>query len=152
MAKYELLIACASKYNPDFKEEGDIIAVRPHPFNWGKTSRLIVIIEANENLTTMQGIYEFPLYEGGLDIEPSEDIIAILPKILKKNRFQIPYDIIKNGWLSTLDLKKVRSRLIIYQPLKEANLIIDTNEKVSIIWDKHKQSFKYTTLKVAKSG
>ncbi len=148
MPKYELLIACTSKYKPDFKEEGDIISVRLHPFNWGKTSRLIVLIEDDRDIQTMRTVYEIPLYEGGLDRHPPDDI-DIMPKILRKNRFQLPYEIIKNGWFPSLNLEKVRDRQNVDQPLKKANIIIDTKEEVSLIWDKHKKSFKYPILGVA---
>ncbi len=154
MPKYELLMACVDEPEAHRKKEGDIVAVRPYPFSWGKKEvdqYFVVIIEADEDLNIMRETYEIPLYEGGLDRHPSDDI-EIMPKILAKNRFQIPLDIIKDGWMPTLDLAKVRDKKKIYQPLKDTNIVMDTREQVSIIYDKYKQSFKYPTLKVAEIG
>ena len=108
MPKYELLIACADEPEAHRKKEGDIVAVRPYPWNWGTKEidqYFIVIIEADADIQTMRAIYEMPFYEGGLDHEPSDDI-DINSKKLAKNRFQIPLEIIKNGWMPNLDLAK----------------------------------------------
>ncbi len=152
MAKYELLIACVDEPEAHRKKEGDIVAVRSYPWVWGKKEvdqYFIVIIEADEDIQTMRAIYEMPLYEGGLDRHPFD---AVEVKILAKNRFQTPLNIIKNGWMPSLDLIQIRDKTKVYQPLKDADIIMDTKEEVSIIYDKHKQSFKYPTLKVAEIG
>ena len=154
MPKYELLIACVDEPEAHRKKEGDIVAVRPYPWSWGAKEvdqYFLVIIETDEDLNTMRGIYEMPFYEGGLDCEPPDDI-NVNPKKLAKNRFQIPLDIIKNGWMPSLDLVKVRDKKKIYQPLKDADIVIDTKEKVSLIWDKYKESYRYSTLKVTEIG
>ncbi len=149
MPKYELLLACVDELEVHRKKEGDIVAVRPYPFNWGTKEvdqYFVVIIEADENLNTMRETYEMTLYEDGSDGELSESVK------LAKNRFQIPLEIIKNGWMPTLDLAKVRDKKKVYQPLKDADIIMDTKEEVSIIYDKYKESFKYPTLKVVEIG
>ena len=149
MPKYELLIACTDESEIHRKKEGDIVAVRLYPFKWGTKEvdqYFVVIIEADEDIQTMRTTYETALYEGSSDDELSESIK------LAKNRFQILLNIIKNGWMPSLDLAKVRDKTKVYQPLKDADVVIDTRERVSIIYDKHKQSFKYPTLKVAEIG
>jgi hypothetical protein len=68
-------------------------------------------------------------------------------QILAKRRYKIPLDIIKKGWKKDLDLDKVRDVNLNYQPLVEENIIIDSSEKVSLCFDKHKNSFKYKKVK-----
>ncbi len=75
--------------------------------------------------------------------------VYIPPPIIGKNQFKIPLDIIKNGWMPDLDLAKVRDKTKVYQPLKDVDMVMDTREQVSIIYDKYKRSFKYLTLRVA---
>ena len=150
MAKYELLIACVDEPEAHRKKEGDIVAVRPYPFNWGTKEvdqYFIVIIEADEDLSIMRATYERPLLEGGV----IDDLNGSVPQ-LAKNQFSIPLNIIKKGWMPNLDLTQVRDKRKVYQPLKDANIIMDTREEISIIYDKHRQSFKYQTLKVAEIG
>ncbi len=149
MAKYELLIACVDEPEVHRKKEGDIVAVRSYPFNWGTKEidqYFIVIIEADEDIQTMRTTYEMALYEDDSDGELSESVK------LAKNRFQIPLEIIKNGWIPSLDLAKVRDKTKVYQLLKDADIVMDTKEQVSIIYDKYKKSFKYPTLKMAEIG
>lgn len=181
MPKYELMLACVDEPEAHRKKEGDIVAVRPYPCNWGRKEieqYLIVIIEVEEDIQTMRATYEIFLYEGGLDRHPSDEVEA---KILAKNRFQIPLDILKDGWITDLDFSKVRDKTYTYQPFKRASqltarfdgkegrhllngadvdcisevsmanseFVIDTKEKVSLIWDKYRKSYKYSMRKIA---
>lgn len=118
MPKYELMLACADEPEAHRKKEGDIISVRPYPCNWGKKvieQYLIVIIETEEDIETMRATYEMALYKDGSDGELPDSIK------LAKNRFQIPLSIIKEGWITDLDLHKVRDKNYIYQPFKRAS-------------------------------
>lgn len=125
MSKYELAIACVDESEIHRKKEGDIIAVRPYPFNWGLMDikwHLIVIIDSPEDIQIMRATYEIPLYVGGLDRHPADDIEwEDRPEKLKKNRFQIPLNIIKDGWITDLDINKVQDKSYIYQPFKRAS-------------------------------
>jgi len=57
MAKYEILIAGKTESEAHRKNKGDILAVRPHPWNWGRVEidiGLIVIVESTKTLADMQ--------------------------------------------------------------------------------------------------
>ena len=177
MPLYEFLIACADEPEAHRKKEGDVVAVRPHPFNWGRKEidrYFIVIIDMPEDIETLRSMFESCQYAETNEFQPEDD--SHLTK-LAKNRFKIPLDIVKTGWMPDLDLGKVRDKKIIYQPFKktsqliskldlqekdvdcasivsskEAEFSIDPKEPVSLIWDKDKDSFKYPTVKVFDDG
>lgn len=115
-------------------EDGDIIAVRPSGWQWGKkelTQYLIVVVdglskeEAN-NLVSSQ-------YEDGDKEKP----------IVNKRRFKIPLDIIGKGWVPDLDITAAKDKEIKYQPFLDSNLTIDMTEKVAVCFDKQLSRFKY---------
>jgi len=130
------------------KKEGDIIAVKPYPWQWGKkevANHLIVIVDnlTEEEAHTLCQQY----YEGGRlaqDIQPGENV-----KIIGKRRYNIPLETIKKGWEPSLDESSVRDITKVYQPLKERETVIDFAEKVAICKDNHKGTFKYKTIKEA---
>jgi len=75
------------------------------------------------------------------------------PRHTKKRRFCISLDIIKEGWDSNIDTKKVADKKDKYQPLKDKNIKIDFKEKVAICKDRHTGTFRYSKKKkVEKSG
>lgn len=65
-----------------------------------------------------------------------------------KRRFNIPLDILKDGWCPDMNLDNIRDKGKIHQPFMDNNIVIDSKEKVSLIKDKHKNSFKYKTKKI----
>lgn len=133
MEKFELLIACRDEADVlvkrGRKKEGDVIAVKPHPWEWGRKETagfLIVPV-----LTDMSKKEIAALCETG-DRE--------------KRRFQIPLDIL-TGWKPGLDFDRVRDKSDHYQPFKAQNIIVDMTEKVAIVKDKAKGTFKYGNRK-----
>ncbi len=65
MAKYEILIAGRTEPEAHRKNKGDILAVRAHPWNWGKVEigiGVVVIVESSKTLEQMQD-YECNIYE-----------------------------------------------------------------------------------------
>ena len=137
------------------KKEGDIVAVKPYPWQWGTKEvdeYLIVIVEGltEEEAKRLRQ----PHYEGGILKEgipkfiPNMKSLPKPPKIIGKNRFNIPLSIIKNGWIPDLKEKDVRNKTKVYQPFKDKNIIIDFKEKVAICRDNHTKTFKYKTKKM----
>ncbi len=150
MSLYEFAIACTDEPEAHRKKEGDIIAVRPYPYpDWGKKAEKEHLIIILDGLTKEEALkLTMPQYNIRLDWYLSPDEEQILKPIkITKCRFNLPFDIIQDGWLRDLDFNKVRAKTVKYQPLKEKKIIIDTREKVSIIFDKHKKSFKYNMRK-----
>ena len=175
MPKYEFCIAVKDEPEAHRKKAGDIIAVKPYPCDTGwltMRDHLVVVVESNETLAEMMR-YKIRYYSGGPDILPD---IPGVP--LAKRKYQIPLDILKDGWYPSLDLLKVENKTYPYQPFKKASelaapytgkdgrllqdaedldcgltaeqeIVIDMTEAVSLIYDKHKASFKYSTKKIA---
>ena len=176
MPKYEFCIAIKDEPEAHRKKAGDIIALKPYPCETGwltMRDHLVVIVSSNETLKEMlryKGFY----YEGGEDFGPDPDI---LQKKLAKRKYQIPLDILKNGWYPNLDITKIENKDYPYQPFKKASelaapytgkdgallqkvenldcgldaeeeIVIDMTEQVAIIYDKYKKSFKYSTKKI----
>jgi hypothetical protein len=133
------------------KKQGDIIAAKPHPWSWGTIERkeyLIVVVDglSEQEVAEMQ----IPYYQDGK--KPKDFVIdeatgfAVIPPTVGKRRFQIPFDVLKQGWKPDLDVSMVEDFGQEYQPMKE--IIIDFSEKVSICKDKHLGTFRYSTKKV----
>ena len=150
MPLFEFAIACRDEPEAHRKKEGDIIAVRPYPWEWGKKE------EKNYLIVLMDGLVKeeaqkltIPQWNLGLDWYPSDGVESeILGLVtIAKRRFKLPFDIISDGWHKNLDIDKIRDRRSNYQPLKDQEIIIDTLEHVSIVFDKHRGSFKYRTRK-----
>lgn len=164
MAKWEFLIRVNDQEDLESghkrSKEGDIIAVKPYPHQWGNCEQnnyLIVIIDnlTQEEVERMQS----PFYPEGKYTEDFAEITeqmteeerlmdSIMRIPIAKRRSNIPLDFIQMGWCPDLDLDKVRDGSIKYQPLKENNIVIDASEKVAIAYDKFRDSFKYSAVKV----
>ncbi len=135
--KYELAICVVTEPNhrPDTKrkDEGDIVAIRPHPWNWGAKEIdefLIVIIETARSFDKLNKLISQSVYrEIATDnlINDLDYVDLINPEIGNrpesdfvmehKNRFQISHAKVK-ARLSDLNLTKVRNKLTKYQPFK----------------------------------
>jgi len=135
METYELLVACRDEVDVSAKhgrkKEGDVIAVKPHPWDWGRketTGFLVVPI-----------VTDMAKKEIGNLCEPGDR---------EKRKFQIPLDIL-TGWMPGLDFDRVRDKKDHYQPFKEQGIIVDMTEKVAVVKDKTKGTFKYGNRKKA---
>lgn len=128
MPKYEIAIAVTDEADlasgHKRKKEGDIIAVCPYPWNWGRKEidrYLIVIVESTDDLETMQNLTIPATAEGYTDAEQLLDENGMLSYTpLGKRRYSIPLSVLQQGWLPDLDLVKVRDKNYIYQPFKSA--------------------------------
>lgn len=147
MAKWEFAVAVRDEVEPHRKKEGDLIAVKPYPWQWGRKEINAYLIVVLDGLTKDEAHRLCaPLYEDGSLEQPDPEISD--PKIMAKRRFKIPLETIKNGWLPSLDLERVRNIKDVYQPLKETETVLDTKEPVAICFDKYLGSFKFAEAKV----
>ncbi|MCW7076384.1 MAG: hypothetical protein OCU18_03720 [Candidatus Syntrophoarchaeum sp.] len=144
--RWEIAIAACDEPESWRKKEGDVIAFRPAPWKWGKKELDQYLIVTVDSMTRNEMVQLCgPLYEDG---ETDEDVI--MDRNLKrkaKRRYRLPLNIIKNGWLPELDTQKVRDRSLVYQPLKEKGIVIDTAEEVAVFLDRHTQTYKYKQKK-----
>jgi serine/threonine protein phosphatase PrpC len=142
MAKWEIALAVCDEPENWRKKKGDVIAFKPAPWNWGKKELdqyLIVIVDGMTQDEVVQLCK--PMYEGGETNE--EIIIANRMKPIGKRRYKLPLGILRAGWLPSLDLQKVADKNMVYQLLKENNIVIDALEKVAIFQDKFTGTYKY---------
>ena len=145
-AKWEVAIAVCDEPESWRKKEGDIIDFKPAPWVWSRKEidQYLIVIVDNMTRNEMAQLC-VPLYENG---ETDEEIIMDKRlKCLAKRRYKLPLNVIKNGWIPELDTQKVRDKSLIYQPLKEKSIVIDTTEKVAIFLDKYSQTYKYKQKK-----
>lgn len=161
MANYELLIACRDELEEHRKNEGDIIDIKPSPWKWGRqeTCRfLIVPVQSSLHLKELKELCE-PQRENGLLFkelplqlvwDKEGNMLPPMPDDSSprkaKSRFQLPLNVL-SGWLSGLNFNRVRDLEDHYQPFKQCGIIIDMDEKVALIKDKVKGSFKYGKFK-----
>ncbi len=149
---FELAIACRDEPEAWRKKEGDVIAVKPHPWEWSKGemgNHLIVIANFETKIDAER--LTIPYYEGGVESFSLADSFGFSihpPAIIEKRKFNLPLDILRNGWSPDLNLDRVIDISDAYQPFKDGKIIIDTSEKVAIFKDKHRGTFKYAARKV----
>lgn len=111
MAKYEFLLAIKDEQDLALvkrKKEGDIVAVRPYPWNWGSSEineYLVVIMTSPLSITKLRNLYE-TVGAGG-----------------KKNRFSIKLNKIKSKYVK-FDITKAQDRTYIYQPFKKRSQLL----------------------------
>lgn len=165
--KWELAIACRDEVEPHRKKEGDLIAYKPYPWQWGKKevgSHLFVVVDGLtedeiSGLCTPQradGLTRRDLDKIALDHTKTvkgtvfENELFGLPDslIVAKRRYKIPLEIIKDGWFPFLDFDRVRDITDEYQPFKDLDVSINFNEKVAICFDKHLGKYRYSQRKV----
>jgi len=132
------------------KKQGDLIAVKPAPWNWGRKEVDEYLIVPTTGLTKEEAHSLCqPYYEGGVK---QEDITEDSnPAIVGKRRYSIPLSTIKDGWKPDMVTKDVEDKKKVYQPLKDAKVKIDFTEKVSICKDNHTGTFKYAAEKIAEA-
>lgn len=151
----------ASDDNEHKTADYDIIAVRPHGWQWGRRELEQYLIVPAENLEEIEAqSLALPWYENGTPLGPDESKWLLHPEgglvlyqptsaIIEKHRFQLPLDNLKQGWRPDLSLSNVKAKKTNYQPLLRDKHFIDMSEKVAICYDKQKQSFKYTKVKTS---
>jgi len=145
MADFEFAIAVKDEEGKR-KKQGDIIAVKPAPWDWGRKEVDEYLIVPVTGLTKEEAHNLCqPHYDGGVK---QEDItVENIPAIVGKRRYNIPLDTIKTGWCADMITVDVEDKTKIYQPLKDAKVVIDFAEKVSICKDNHTGTFKYAAQK-----
>ena len=74
------------------------------------------------------------------------------PIMFGKRKFNLPLDVLANGWMPTLDLERVRDKKVQYQPLKESGITINATEEVAIFQNKFTGKYKYKDFKVFGDG
>lgn len=148
MPKWEIAIAVCNEPEAHRKQEGDIIAVKPFPWTWGTkelAQYFIVIVDG----MTQDEVHSLcvPLYENG---ETNQDVIMDNNlKKLGKRKFSVSLDLLKKGWFPQLDLAKVRDKTVVYQDMKDAQVVIDSTERVALFYDKFLLSYRYKKERVA---
>jgi hypothetical protein len=133
---FEFALACCDEPEPHRKKEGDIIACKPFPWNWGR-------VELKE--------YLIVIVDGMTDDEAAR--LAGESMSGFKRRFKIPFDIIQDGWYPDMYLDYIRDKSKVYQPVKDGffryGIYIDATEKVALCYDKFKCSYKYKNRRIA---
>ena len=138
MAYYELLLAGRTEAEEHRVDEGDIKAIRPYPFNWGKkeiAEGLVVIVELPDMIegVHVRQIFESPMYEDGSTnvevnrrIAAAADILKTTPSApaeKKKRNYCIPLETLKEKGVP-LEETKVRDLNTIYQPCKQKTQLL----------------------------
>jgi hypothetical protein len=148
MPKWEIAIAVCNEPESYRKQEGDIIAFKPSPWNWGnkEVDQYLIVTVDGMTQDEMVNLCK-PMYEGG----ETDEAVAIENNIkpTAKRRYRLPLGLLKNGWLPTLDTQKVRDKKLTYQPLQNDKIVIDTTEKVAIFQDKFTETYKYNRRREA---
>lgn len=138
MALYE--VAVVIKNGPDThtsiigKRQGDIVAVKPYPWNWGRKEideYLIVIFETTRSVEqvykTEESVYLYTKNDSLISQAEANALEALNDmrfKLVYKNRFSIPLAKVLDH-ITDLDLDKVENKLWIYQPFKKASQLVD---------------------------
>ena len=125
-------------------KKGDIIAVKPYPWEWGKEEVKRFLIVVIDGLTKQQ-VEDMcsPHYANDKlisELEPDSD-----EKPIAKRRFKIPLDVLENAAGMTLDINKLEDKSVEYQPLKKINKVLDFT-KDNFVYDKEVKSFDKTKL------
>jgi hypothetical protein len=138
------------------KKQGDIIAVKPAPWEWGRKELDEYLIVPVTGLTKAEAHSLCqPYYEGGVkqeDIPPLDPTAEKPPapvKIVGKRRYSVPLDVIKTGWCPDMKTADVADVTKVYQPLKDTNVKIDFADKVAICKDNHTGTFLFAATKIA---
>ena len=151
MATWEVAIAVCDEPEAHRKKEGDIIAFKPAPWNWGRKEIDQYLIVTVEGITQSEMVQLCrPLYEGGDEDETVIENSNL--NIIGKRKHKLPLDTLANGWMPTLDLERVRDKKVQYQPLKESGITINATEEVAIFQNKFAGKYKYKDFKVFGDG
>jgi len=128
MAKYEILIANKNTSESHRKNKGDILAVRPHPWNWGKTEieiGLVVIVESSKKLEEMR-LLSAPIFQkDGVkkfshEIPEGEESQWAL---VKKGGNNVDMTVLGTV-ITDLDNTKLEDDSMIYQPMKARTQLV----------------------------
>ena len=141
------------------KKQGDIIAVKPAGWQWGRKELDEYLIVPVTGLTKEEA-HDLcqPQYEGGV---LQKDLPVMDPKaetkpepvaVVAKRRFSIPIAAIKAGWKTGMATADVEDKKKVYQPLKDADVKIDFAEKVQICKDNYSGKFKFAAKKTMAAG
>jgi len=142
MAVFEFAIATKDKDGTRSKT-GDIIAYKPHPWQWSDHELRNYLIVVIGGITEEQAAALCsPDYEGGkiagkFTAEES-------PAIVNKRRFNIPLDSIAKAIKADVSLSDLRDSRKIYQPAKATILSLDDN----IVYDKALKKKKQDVSKI----
>lgn len=127
-------------------KKGDIIGYAPYPHTWGTAEQNGFIHIVVDGITEDEARQMcLPYYEGGVESFGIDE----QPATIGKRKYAFDFDKLKKGWLPTMDMTKIENPNEKYQPFKDNNIVIDMTEKVAIVKDKHKGSFKYKAEKTA---
>ena len=138
MSIFDFAIAVCDESESHRKKEGDIIAVKPSPWQWGKKELDQYLIVTIDGLTKEEADKLcIPKFETGEDWWPSGELSQ--PNIVAKRRFKISFDILKANFDNSIDLVKVRDKQIKYQPLMDKKIKItkDSMDSAKLISDKY---------------
>lgn len=133
MAKYEILIANKDTAESHRKNKGDIIAVRPHPWNWGLKEikfGLIVIVESSRTDEQMRDLAS-PTYEHNSTLvaipgeiyEALDDAAKNDYRLKKKGSRNISIASITSV-MADIDNDKIEDDDAIYQPFKSDDQLV----------------------------
>lgn len=145
--KYELALAIKDKEDVFDKKgnlvhgrskKGDIIAVRPYPFNWGTEAVkqfLIVIVdglteEEAKNLITPEYTDELVGELNGINCY----------KVGKKRRYKVDFNKLKT--VVDIEETKLQEVTMEYQPLKDKVFEINSKGDLDLIYDKKDKKYK----------
>ena len=95
------------------KKQGDILAVKPHPWKWGKKERKECLFVTVDGLTAEEAHARCqPWYDGDAPTSPEEKDTR---KVLAKRKYKIPMATL--SLTSEMDMSKVEDPEVEYQPL-----------------------------------
>ena len=152
MAKWELAIAIKDENDLPSghkrKKEGDIIAYKPAPWNWGKVEVKTHLIVPIDGLTEEE-VMELcePEYDNGKKLSEMTQEEQMTAKPVKKRRYSLPLDNIKNGWIKDMDLNRVANPEEEYQPIKDNKIEINMKEDVRKVYDRKTGTFDSEKIK-----
>ncbi len=139
--KYEILVAAATEPEDHRKNEGDIIAIKPHPWKWGRKEVDQFLVVVVDGLTEEEA--------SKITTALREDPSDIETPVIHKYRYNLSLDLLKKGWETTLDIPSVNNLELVYQPCLMNGTIIDATEQVAIFKDLNTGTYKYATEKIA---
>ena len=137
MPIHEILIACADEPEAHRKKEGDVIAVRPHGWPWGKKELergLIVLVEDARTSEELSNLLCQPLYEDGrsqAEVDQAENAMLEAglynlwspPEIIAKRKHKIDMPTLR-AQAPAIDAAKIRNKALAYQPFLAASRFV----------------------------
>jgi len=134
--KYELCIAVADEIDlhpvTKRKKQGEIICVRPYPWNWGRREideYFIVLVESaktyEEISIVREGIWRHPENKKLISEAEANDLAETgeVPDYVDKNRFKIDISMLTIE-IAGFDQQKMENKNYIYQPMKSKSQLV----------------------------